>query len=104
MTILNNGKILNEHPIYNKIYVNPDLTPEQLAENKKIREDLKLHRAQNPGKSFTIRNKTVTEREIEPHNINQQKSHNFDGSRENGTPLSNPDIQVRRKRSNAQVI
>jgi len=56
ISILKNSKVLKLHPSYNKIYVNADLTRDQLAANKKLRENLKAQRILNPGKTFLIKN------------------------------------------------
>jgi len=70
LSVLNNSKRLKHHPVYNKVYVNPDLTPDQLASSKKLREDLKQCRISHPTKTFMIKNGTVVE--INGHENNAQ--------------------------------
>ena len=90
LSVLRNSKSLKRHHLYSKIYVNPDLTPEQLASSKKLREDLKQHRMSHPQKIFIIRSGAVVEipdRKKDARN-NTHEVNNIDG-----TPLTTNHIQ-----------
>jgi len=94
LSVLSNSKRLKNHPVYKKVYVNPDLTPDQLASSKKLREDLKQCRISHPTKTFMIKNGTVAE--INGHENNAQ--YNVD------TPRTSSNITERGERRKELLI
>jgi len=59
LKILTNAKKLRHHAEFKKIFINPDLTTDQLAANKLVRENLKCCRTEEPNHKFGIRNGKV---------------------------------------------
>jgi len=60
--VLKNSKKLKGHINYGKVYLNPDLPPNQLEANKKLRLDLKTYRLQKPEEKFIIKNGQIMQK------------------------------------------
>ena len=64
--VLRQAKKLRNHPAHKHVYINPDLTVSQRAENKRLRDELKQRRSN--GETVVIRNGKV---------MNKIESRNF---------------------------
>ena len=52
---------LRESEIFGRVYISPDLSPEEREARRILVKDMKEKKAQNPGKSFVIREREVVE-------------------------------------------